>query len=56
MLDDRYSSWSSGLGADIEAGKHGFASLEKFVLDRGQIAPNASGRQELIENMINEYL
>jgi xylose isomerase len=56
LLRDRYSSWDSGLGAEIEAGKHGFASLEKIMLEKGDAAPNRSGRQEMIENLINTYL
>jgi xylose isomerase len=56
LLRERYSSWDSGLGAEIEAGKHTFASLEKVMLQKGEVAPNRSGRQELIENLINSYL
>jgi xylose isomerase len=56
MVTDRYSSWDSGLGAEIEAGKHGFASLEKYILAKGDAAPNQSGRQELFENLINRYV
>ena len=56
MLRDRYASWDTGLGAEIEAGKHSFASLEKIMLAKGDAAPNRSGRQELLENLINTYL
>lgn len=56
LLKERYSSWDSGLGAEIEAGKHSFASLEKIMLERGDISGNRSGRQEMIENLINTYL
>ena len=56
LLKDRYASWDSGLGAEIEAGKHSFASLEKLMLEKGDAAPNRSGRQEMIENLINTYL
>jgi xylose isomerase len=56
MLKERYSSWDSGTGAEIEAGKHDFASLEKYMLQKGDISPNRSGRQELIENIVNRYL
>ena len=52
----RYASWDSGLGAEIEAGKHSFDSLEKVMLEKGEAAANQSGRQELIENIINCYL
>lgn len=56
LLEDRYSSWDSGLGAEIETGKHDFASLEKLMLEKGEATKNQSGRQEMIENLINTYL
>jgi xylose isomerase len=56
LLRERYSSWDSGLGAEIEAGKHDFKSLEKVMLQKGDATPNRSGRQELIENLINTYI
>jgi xylose isomerase len=56
LLAERYGSWQSGLGAEITAGKHSFASLEKVMLEKGDSAPNTSGRQELLENLINMYL
>ena len=56
IQQERYASWDSGLGAEIERGKHSLASLEKLMLERGEAAPNRSGRQEMIENLINTYL
>src|SRR6266481_4105532 len=52
----RYSSWDSGLGAKIEAGKTTFADLEAFMLKNGESAPNASGRQEFLENLLNDFI
>lgn len=56
MLKERYASWSTGIGAEIEAGKHNFKTLEKYMLEKGEITPNTSGRQELIENLINMFV
>jgi xylose isomerase len=56
FVKERYSSWDSGVGADVEAGKMDFEKLEKYMLDKGDIAPNKSGRQEMLENIINWYL
>ncbi|MBN2475194.1 MAG: xylose isomerase [Pirellulales bacterium] len=56
MVKDRYSSWDSGIGAEIEAGKHGFASLQNYMLAKGDVTPNVSGRQELFENVVNRYI
>ncbi|MDR2344562.1 MAG: xylose isomerase [Planctomycetaceae bacterium] len=55
LLEQRYESWDSGIGAEIEAGKHDFKSLEKYMLKKGKIDPNTSGRQELLENIVNRY-
>jgi xylose isomerase len=56
FVKQRYSSWDGGIGADIENGKVGFAELEKYMLAKGDAAKNASGRQEMLENIINRYL
>lgn len=56
LLKERYSTWDTGVGAEIESGKHSFASLEKYMLAKGEIAPHKSGRQEMLENLINCYL
>ncbi len=47
FVKERYSTWDSGLGAEIEAGKHTFESLEKYMLEKGDVTPNKSGRQEI---------
>jgi xylose isomerase len=56
FVRQRYSSWDSGLGAKIESGKAGFKELEAYMLQKGDITPNASGRQEMLENIINEFI
>jgi xylose isomerase len=53
---DRYSSWDTGIGASIERGKTNFKDLEAYMLKKGDITPNRSGRQELLENIINELI
>src|SRR5436190_16840488 len=56
IVKERYGSWDSGVGSEIEAGKHDFKSLEKYMLGKGDVNPNASGRQELLENLVNTYV
>ncbi len=56
FVRQRYSSWDSGLGQKIEAGKVGFAELEKHALKAGDVTGNQSGRQEMLENLINEFI
>jgi xylose isomerase len=56
MLKERYASWSAGIGQRIESGREDFASLERYMLEKGDVTPNTSGRQELLENIINTYI
>ncbi len=56
FVNNRYASWDTGIGARIESGKAGFAELEKHMLEKGNPATNVSGRQEMLENIINRYL
>ncbi len=56
FVKQRYSSWDTGIGATIESGAADFPSLEAYMLDKGEVAPNASGRQEMLEHLINRYL
>jgi xylose isomerase len=54
-ITDRYAGWDSGMGADIEAGKLGFEELEAYTLENGEPVLK-SGRQEYLENLLNEYI
>ena len=56
LLKSRYASWDSGVGAEIESGKANFKSLEAYMLMKGDATPNTSGRQEMIENLINTFV
>ncbi len=56
FVKTRYASWDSGIGANIEAGKVGFNELNQIMLAKGEPAPNASGRVEMLENLLNEYI
>jgi xylose isomerase len=56
MLKQRYASWDAGVGADIEGGVADFGALETYMLAKGEADANTSGRQELLENIINRYL
>jgi xylose isomerase len=56
FVKNRYRSWDSGIGADIEAGKADFESLEKYMLQKGEPDANESGRQEMLENIFNLYI
>jgi xylose isomerase len=55
-IKKRYASWDGGIGQQIEQGRATFEDLEKYVLERGDAQPNVSGRQELLENVLNRYI
>jgi xylose isomerase len=55
FVAERYSSFQSGIGAQIMSGKAGLEDAEKWVLKHG--APvQKSGRLEMLENILNSYL
>jgi xylose isomerase len=56
FVKDRYSSFDSGIGAEFESGKADFKALEAYMLGKGEISPNKSGRQEMLENLLNRYI
>ena len=55
MVRERYAAWDSGLGQEIEAGKHDFASLQELILAKDEPSRTPSARQELFENVFNAY-
>jgi xylose isomerase len=55
LVRERYSSWESELGVAIESGRADFKSLESHELDRRN-PQLASGRQEMLENLVNRYI
>jgi xylose isomerase len=56
FVRERYASWDSRLGADIERGRADFRKLDTLMLRKGEASPNSGGRQEMLENLINEFL
>jgi xylose isomerase len=56
FVKQRYASWDKGIGHDIEKGKVGLKELEAYMLKKGEADPNASGRQEMLENLINGFI
>jgi xylose isomerase len=56
MTDKRYSSWESGIGLQISEGTASFESLERYMLEKGEVTANVSGRQELFEGVFNRYI
>jgi xylose isomerase len=54
FVKERYSSYSTGIGADIVNGKVGFKELEEYIMNKKIV--NTSGRQELLEAIVNQYI
>jgi len=55
LREARYSSYDSGAGADFEAGKLDLVALRDYAAANGEPAM-ISGKQELYENIINQYI
>ena len=55
MVKNRYASFDSGAGADFEAGKLDLVALRNLAEKVGE-PKEISGKQELYENIINQYL
>ena len=56
FVAERYSSFDSGFGRDIEKGRIGFKELNKLVLSQLGEPKLRSGKQEYLENLLNTYL
>lgn len=55
FIEDRYSSFKAGIGKDIVDGKAGFRELEAYTLENGEPVI-VSGRQEMLESILNQYI
>lgn len=51
----RYASFDSGKGKDFENGKLNFKDLYNIALENGELELQ-SGKQELFENILNQYI
>ena len=51
----RYSSFDSGKGKDFETGKLEFKNLYEIAKENGELELQ-SGKQELFENIVNQYI
>ncbi|XP_067662897.1 xylose isomerase-like [Haliotis asinina] len=54
-VQDRYSSYSTGIGARIESGEANFEELEKYIIENGE-PQRVSGEQEHYESMLNYFM
>lgn len=52
----RYAGWKGELGQSIMSGDANLESLSKLVLEKNINPTQVSGRQELLENIVNRYI
>ena len=55
FVEERYASYNSGIGKKIVEGSTSFEELAAYALEHDQIV-NHSGRQEMLEDIINRYI
>jgi xylose isomerase len=55
FVQERYSSFDTGIGKEISEKKVGFKELEDYALKQVGITNN-SGRQEYLESIVNRYI
>ncbi|OBX27011.1 xylose isomerase [Gelidibacter algens] len=55
LRKERYSSFDTGKGKDFETGKLSLSDLYKIAQENAEL-PLKSGKQELFENIINQYI
>ncbi len=56
FVEKRYAGWKGELGQNIMSGAHSLESLSKLVLEQKINPKQESGRQELLENIVNRYV
>ena len=56
FVAQRYSSYNSGIGADIVNGKATLESLSEYALSLNKVELKKSGRQEYLESVINSIM
>lgn len=55
IIKERYAGWDEGIGAKIERAELGFEELQSYILEHSE-PEIKSGRQELLENLLNDYI
>ena len=56
LREDRYASFGSKKGRAFENGELSLEDLQNIALENGDGPVQKSGRQELFENIINQYI
>ena len=56
FVEDRYASYSTGIGKKIADKTATFEELAEYALAMGDVKTNTSGRQEYLETVVNRLL
>ena len=56
FIKERYSSYESGIGAEIVSGRATLESLSEYALNLNQVKETKSGSQEYLESVINQIM
>jgi xylose isomerase len=56
FVEERYSSYNSGIGKKIVDGTATVQELEEYALKMGDVKTNTSGRQEYLEAVMNQVM
>ena len=56
FVKERYSSYNDGIGKKIVNGTATMEELEQYALNMGDVTTNISGKQEYLEQVINEIM
>ena len=56
LIDERYAGWKQSLGQQILQGNASLEQLAKVVEQQGLNPQPVSGKQEYLENLVNNYI
>ncbi|MBJ7537679.1 xylose isomerase [Marinomonas transparens] len=56
FVDQRYAKWNDTLGSDILSGKYSLQDLANYAVNNNLDPKPVSGRQEMLENIVNGYI
>ena len=56
FVNERYSSYNSGIGKKISDKNTSLSELEQYALNMGEVTTNISGKQEYLENIVNSIM
>jgi xylose isomerase len=56
FVEERYSSYNTGIGKKITDGTATIHELEEYALGLGDVKTNISGKQEYLESIVNRVM